>query len=353
MSKKPLVISVCVPSYNRPESLRELIEAFLVQTYAYKELIITDDSSNEAVKKMLDQYSGYPEIRYYKNAQNIGFAHNLRKSLLLAKGDVTIMMGDDDIFLVSNALSQYVRVFSENPTVSYMYANQVQFASDGSVKAIVDEFTSSKKFGHGKKAIERLLVTSIFIGGLTFRNHPGIVAKYYPDEEYLHPQFLFSGNILMNHDGYGLAEHLIGFRSEADQFIYKAMKDKKIQKVGNHQNIELFTLFNILINQYKNKTINLDFLERRLVTNSAILYPKEKCILGNEQLLHNYRQFCLQSKVARNSLLLWFVVVFSFLAPPTLIQTLRNIAFFVNKELHRSRFLLFERHVSAMLLPSK
>ncbi len=43
--KEPKMISIGIPSYNRPEYLRILIQSILLQTYTNFEIIIYDDGS--------------------------------------------------------------------------------------------------------------------------------------------------------------------------------------------------------------------------------------------------------------------------------------------------------------------
>lgn len=65
--ENPLV-SVVIPAYNRPDTLKIEIDSVLEQTYPNIEIIICDDSSDDRVQKMLDPYLGSnPKIKYYKN----------------------------------------------------------------------------------------------------------------------------------------------------------------------------------------------------------------------------------------------------------------------------------------------
>ena len=48
------VLSVCIPTYNRPEKLKENLEILLPQLDNSIELVIRDDSSNLKTKSVIE-----------------------------------------------------------------------------------------------------------------------------------------------------------------------------------------------------------------------------------------------------------------------------------------------------------
>src|SRR5882757_3279723 len=122
-------ISLCVPTYNRPETLKQLIHSFLKQDYRDKELIISDDTPNDSVEKLIKTYKN-KSIKYFHNSPGLGFSQNLFKAIDHATGDYLIILGDDDVLLHKHVLSDYVKVFEEKPSVGFIYSNQVQFSTE-------------------------------------------------------------------------------------------------------------------------------------------------------------------------------------------------------------------------------
>ncbi len=53
---KKIDISVCVPAYNRPHALSQLLASFLCQDYSHAELLVVDDSPNNNNKIVVDSY---------------------------------------------------------------------------------------------------------------------------------------------------------------------------------------------------------------------------------------------------------------------------------------------------------
>ncbi|NSL52674.1 glycosyltransferase family 2 protein [Calidifontibacillus erzurumensis] len=94
---KPLV-SVVIPAFNRPHTLKLALNSVLEQTYPNIEIIICDDSTNDEVKEMIVPYlEKYCFIKYYKNERNL-FLENWHKCFNLATGEYINYLMDDDLF---------------------------------------------------------------------------------------------------------------------------------------------------------------------------------------------------------------------------------------------------------------
>ncbi len=92
------LVSVVIPAYNRPHTLRIAIDSVLVQTYTNFEIIICDDSTDDRVKEMLNPYlHSFPQIKYHKNERNL-FLENWHKCFDLASGEYINYLMDDDVF---------------------------------------------------------------------------------------------------------------------------------------------------------------------------------------------------------------------------------------------------------------
>ena len=95
--EKPLV-SVVIPAYNRPDTLKIAIDSVLEQTYPNIEVIICDDSSDNRVQEMLIPYlDSFSNIKYHKNERNL-FLENWHKCYNLATGEYINYLMDDDVF---------------------------------------------------------------------------------------------------------------------------------------------------------------------------------------------------------------------------------------------------------------
>ncbi len=93
-----LLLSFCIPTYNRPERVNSLIKQFLSIKDNGVEMIIGDDNpQNNKTKKVVQKYSE-PRLHYIKNIKNLGMDGNLLKIIQKSAGKfVFLMMDDDDI----------------------------------------------------------------------------------------------------------------------------------------------------------------------------------------------------------------------------------------------------------------
>lgn len=345
--KRPL-ISVCVPTYNRSDSLEQLINSFLNQDYSNKELIISDDSTNNNVESLLNEYN-VKEIKYFKNKKNIGFSKNLYSAISKANGKYLVILGDDDLFFSKSALSEYVKAFSKDKKIGYVYSNQVQFTNDLEIQYEINMFPRNKIYNKGVSSLENIWLTSIFIGGLALLNKKDCIKKWYSKSEILHPQVELVGHYLLNYNSYVIKKNLIGFRSRESQIIFRALKDKKIKKAGKHQNVELFEIYHRLRKKYILSS-NTDFLAKKLIDNSLVFLPKEKMLLGNKIFLENYQEFNSISSYAKHSLKLKLIVLFSLLTPSYLIKILRDFSFLIVKILNKNLFLKYKKDLNIMII---
>ncbi|WP_246073102.1 glycosyltransferase [Paenibacillus dokdonensis] len=93
------LVSILIPTYNRPDYFRQALESVLNQTYKNIEIVICDDSTNDETEKLIKNYLvNHPNIRYYRNEKNLGQFKNDLKCMDLAKGNYVNFLMDDDLF---------------------------------------------------------------------------------------------------------------------------------------------------------------------------------------------------------------------------------------------------------------
>lgn len=94
MSK--VLLSICIPTYNHPESLSNLINEIIPFQSEEIEIIIGDDNpssdkTQNIIKKIED-----PRIKYFRNKKNHGYDANLLKCIKRANGEFIFIQCDDD-----------------------------------------------------------------------------------------------------------------------------------------------------------------------------------------------------------------------------------------------------------------
>lgn len=93
---EPLV-SVVVPTRNRPHYLREALASALAQTYRNTEILVRDNASAEETRRVVEGFSD-PRIKYQRHAVNVGPTRNVIEACRLAAGTYVASLHDDDLW---------------------------------------------------------------------------------------------------------------------------------------------------------------------------------------------------------------------------------------------------------------
>ena len=92
------LVSIIIPTYNRPKYLQRAIESSLKQTYRNIEIIVIDDNSNYNLLSIIEGFKDN-RIKYYKNSVNRGSVFSRNRGLSICSGDYVNFLDDDDEIL--------------------------------------------------------------------------------------------------------------------------------------------------------------------------------------------------------------------------------------------------------------
>ena len=113
------LVSVIIPTYNRPEYICEAIESVLTQTYKNYEIIVINDGSIADIKKVLDSYMS--KIKYiYQENKGITATRNI--GIKNSKGKYLAFLDDDDLFELRK-LEIQVPILENNPKIGFAYSD--------------------------------------------------------------------------------------------------------------------------------------------------------------------------------------------------------------------------------------
>lgn len=94
------LVSILIPTYNRPEYFRLALESAIKQSYINTEIIVGDDSTNDETEVLMREnyLEKYDNIKYYHNSKNLGQFENDIKLMNMANGEYVNFLMDDDLF---------------------------------------------------------------------------------------------------------------------------------------------------------------------------------------------------------------------------------------------------------------
>lgn len=104
---KSPAVSICIPVYKNVAYLKRLLDSALAQTFTDFEIIVSDDSPDDAVGSWLAAHYPDPRIRYFRNPVALGTPENWNEAICKAGGEWIKLMHDDDWFLTPEALGKF------------------------------------------------------------------------------------------------------------------------------------------------------------------------------------------------------------------------------------------------------
>lgn len=105
-------VSICIPTYKRPDLLKVAVDSCLAQTFQDFEIVISDDSPDTRTEEMVRDISAKQPIRYVRNTPGLGQAKNVNQLFSLAQGKFLTLLHDDD-FLTTVALEALLKPLQE------------------------------------------------------------------------------------------------------------------------------------------------------------------------------------------------------------------------------------------------
>lgn len=109
-----VILSICIPTYNRAALLKEALESILPQIGEdlrdQVEIVVSDNASTDGTGQLVAerQKNSGRKIKYYRNPANLGFDANVLKVVEQASGEFCWIFGDDDL-MAAGALGTVVR----------------------------------------------------------------------------------------------------------------------------------------------------------------------------------------------------------------------------------------------------
>lgn len=131
VSEKPLV-SVGIPTYNRPNELKRILRQMLSQSYQNIEIIILDNCStiNEVGQVAIDFVEKYQNIKYIKNEKNLGVLQNAAELINYANGEYFCWVSDDD-YRSDDFIEKTVNFLQDNKEMTSVFCDFREVDKEG------------------------------------------------------------------------------------------------------------------------------------------------------------------------------------------------------------------------------
>lgn len=278
-------VSICIPTYNQPDYLKNLLDSILIQNFKNYEVIISDDSTNNETETLIQEYRNkFETFKYFRNTPSLGSPKSWNEAIKNANGTYIKVMHSDDWFSNSDSLEQFLKLITSIPNCAFAFSGA--YSCDANKKIKRQHSVGIKQIKKIKKSPDYLFGRNI-IGAPSatiYRND--IKNKFYDEklkwvvdvEQYIrilneNRNFAFTALPLVsvtdgaahqsNHSSVGVAS------VELFEWTYLYTKLREAEKLHNKIFIWLY-LINVLqkckisdINQLK--AMNFDPNERNLL----------------------------------------------------------------------------------------
>jgi len=112
------LLSLCIPTYNRADCLKRLLDNIIPQILEYKEgveVCISNNGSTDNTREIVFSFKDkHPDLfKYNENEENLGFDRNVLKVVSMAEGDFVWTFSDDDL-IVNNGFKEVINFIMEN-----------------------------------------------------------------------------------------------------------------------------------------------------------------------------------------------------------------------------------------------
>lgn len=118
-------ISICIPTYNRASHLANCLNSIIscrLRSTLEFEVCISDNHSTDDTYEVVRHAQSLLDIKYHRNASNLGRVRNYLNVVNMAEGDFVWLFGDDDLAL-PHAIEALYKLIDANPTVDFFYVN--------------------------------------------------------------------------------------------------------------------------------------------------------------------------------------------------------------------------------------
>ena len=132
MSYKNILLSICIPTYNRSKFLRICLSSIMPQIGINDpiEIIVSDNFSTDDTLSVISEYQSHPNFVLIKQSKNEGpIINGLEIIQKYAKGTYCWYVGDDD-YIMPGAIQSILKLIGDNKDVDFFYVDIENYELD-------------------------------------------------------------------------------------------------------------------------------------------------------------------------------------------------------------------------------
>lgn len=160
-----MLVSVIVPTFNRPYFLKEALWSLSHQTHQCLEILVVNDAGVDVREHLTD-----PRIRYFQHPTNRGLSAARNTALKEARGSYICYLDDDDYFY-PNHIGSLVTALEKSPNAIaytdlkvvlkeevdgkiYSYTHRIRNTESTPVSLLIDNYLPPAALMHKKECLD-------------------------------------------------------------------------------------------------------------------------------------------------------------------------------------------------------
>jgi glycosyltransferase involved in cell wall biosynthesis len=167
------LVSVAMPTFNRPEYLKRALEGVIAQTYTNLEILVGDNGNSSITREIVESFND-PRITYIGREQNLGMALNVLSLFEQGRGDYFCVLADDD-FWGEEFIAKLVTALEQHPKAGMAFSDYFVVDGQSQVQAQASEEATHE---WGRDQLEPGLHVPAFDVALVKRNVPLVASVF-------------------------------------------------------------------------------------------------------------------------------------------------------------------------------
>ena len=165
------LISICIPSYNRPSGIERLLRSIDSKYHDEIEIVICEDNAPKRldVREVVENFKKHSKYRtkYFENPHNYGHGRNMRECILQSDGEYIMFMGDDDMF-IPNKFDDFYNFVHKHMNIGYFLRSYAEIKEN---KKVLNYryYSSDMLFEPGVESYVQLFGKSVSMSGFTIK----------------------------------------------------------------------------------------------------------------------------------------------------------------------------------------
>lgn len=167
------LLSVCIPTYNRAETLKGCLERLVPQAKAYNiPIYISDNASTDHTPQIVAQFqSVYPNIHYSRNVKNLGDVNLM--FLMSMPGSRYVWLMGDRIRLINGAMDSMIKILTGNEYDLVVMNSYARFPA-----GMVKDLPNTKVYSDHSKLLSDLGWWMTFLGATVWNRDVAVNGEF-------------------------------------------------------------------------------------------------------------------------------------------------------------------------------